>query len=94
MKVVHRYWVPWYEKTTSASSVQTSGPHPNFHGVLSVSEGMGEGLVPPRIQVFVNHFAFVQLLSFEFELHIRITGTCGQTQNRANQRDHVVLRQR
>lgn len=43
--------------------------------MFSVSERVGEGLVPARVQVFINHFAFIELLSFNFELHIWITGT-------------------
>lgn len=55
--------------------MQTSNAYPNFHDMLSVSKRIGEGLIPPWIQVFVNHFAFIELFSFKFELYIRITGT-------------------
>lgn len=51
-------------------------PYSKLHIVLSVSKRMGEGLVPPRIQVFVDNFAFIELFPFEFEFHIRVTGAC------------------
>lgn len=38
--------------------------YPNFHDMLSISQRMREGLVPPWIQVFINHLAFVELFSF------------------------------
>lgn len=52
-----------------------SNAYPDFHDMLSVSERIGERLVPSWIQAFVNHFAFVELFPFKFEFHIRITGT-------------------
>lgn len=49
--------------------------YPNVHGMLSVSKRMGEGLVPSWIQGFINYFAFIELFSFKFKLHVRITVT-------------------
>lgn len=55
--------------------VYTNNAYPKFNIMVSVAKWMREGLIPSWIQVLVNHFAFIELLPFKFELHIWITCT-------------------
>lgn len=47
----------------------------DVHFLVQILYRKREGLVPRRVQVSINHFAFVERFPIHFELHVRITGT-------------------
>lgn len=42
--------------------------------LVQVLHRQGEGLVPCGVEVFINHFAFVECFPIQFEFHIRVAG--------------------
>ena len=42
--------------------------------MVLVPQGVGEGLVPVGVQALVHHFALVELLPFDLELHVGVAG--------------------
>lgn len=45
----------------------------DVHFLVDVFHREGEGLIPCRIEVFINHLALVERFPIQFEFNVRIT---------------------
>lgn len=73
--LLHAMWNDFTGHFSTATLRNVTATNLDVHFLVDVFHREGEGLIPCRVEVFINHLALVERFPIQFEFNVRITCT-------------------